>query len=43
MQPTTSQKSDMSGLLIRLLLLVLVAMGVIGILLVAPAEAATLR
>ncbi len=33
----------MSGLLIRLLLLVLVALGVIGILLVAPAEAATLR
>lgn len=42
MQPTVSRRTDYSGLIIRLLLLLLAAIGVIGIFLVAPAEAATL-
>lgn len=42
MQPTMSSRTDISGLLIRILVLVLTALGVIGLLLVAPAEAATL-
>lgn len=41
MQPTMTTRSDVSGLVIRLLLLLLAALGVIGIFLVAPAEAAT--
>ncbi|HEX6074568.1 MAG TPA: hypothetical protein VFZ32_04800 [Micromonosporaceae bacterium] len=40
MQPTMPSKTDYSSLAIRLLLLVLAALGVIGIFLVAPAEAA---
>jgi hypothetical protein len=40
MQPTMSSRTDFSGLAIRLVLLVLAALGVIGIFLVAPAEAA---
>ncbi|MGH3714787.1 MAG: hypothetical protein ACRDT4_15190 [Micromonosporaceae bacterium] len=40
MQPTITTRTDVSGLLIRLLLLLLTALGVIGIFLVAPAEAA---
>lgn len=42
MQPTMSSQTDYSSLAIRLLLLVLTALGVIGIFLVAPAEAAVL-
>ena len=42
MQPTVSRRTDYSGLIIRLLLLLLAAIGVIGIFLVAPPEAATL-
>lgn len=38
-QPTMSSRTDYSSLAIRLLLLVLTALGVIGIFLVAPAEA----
>lgn len=40
MQSTMSSRTDYSSLAIRLLLLVLTALGVIGIFLVAPAEAA---
>lgn len=42
MQPTLSSRTDVSGLVIRILLLVLTALGVIGLLFVAPAEAATI-
>ncbi|MGH3738429.1 MAG: hypothetical protein ACRDT6_22900 [Micromonosporaceae bacterium] len=42
MQPTITTRSDVSGLLIRLLLLLLTALGVLGIFFLAPAEAATL-
>jgi hypothetical protein len=42
MQPTMSSRTDVSSLAIRLLLLVLTALGVIGIFLLAPAEAAAL-
>ncbi|HEX2417199.1 MAG TPA: hypothetical protein VHJ83_03595 [Micromonosporaceae bacterium] len=40
MQPTISNRTDYSSLAIRLLLLVLAALGVIGIFLMTPAEAA---